>query len=170
MQALKVGFAGIDTANHYHNQLGCAKAIKDFPSAWITSKVESCNNSYVRLNTNNNKKFETKRKREPTTRVHREFCDVNTRKIVWATKSMLLFVLILMNQVGELCERHTSNISSEFGAARAGYCRFNALTCSNRDGWRYFDVNFDFDFDFPGRGREREREREDHLYFSPEHL
>eukprot|EP00040_Diaphanoeca_grandis_P017717 m.92884 g.92884 ORF g.92884 m.92884 type:complete len:328 (-) comp26579_c0_seq2:84-1067(-) len=47
-EALKVGFAGIDTANHYHNQAGCAKAIKAFPNVWVTSKVESCNNSYVR--------------------------------------------------------------------------------------------------------------------------
>jgi 2,5-diketo-D-gluconate reductase A len=51
--ALPLGFVGIDTAAHYGNQAGVAKGIARAGVAradvWITSKIEACNNSFVRL-------------------------------------------------------------------------------------------------------------------------
>ena len=47
--ALPIGFDGIDTADHYHNELGIAQSDLHGSSAWVTSKVEACNNSYVKL-------------------------------------------------------------------------------------------------------------------------
>jgi diketogulonate reductase-like aldo/keto reductase len=48
--ANQIGFLGIDTANHYHNQLGIREGLsKVTQKPWITSKIEACNNSYVRL-------------------------------------------------------------------------------------------------------------------------
>jgi hypothetical protein len=52
-QALPLGFTAIDTAHHYMCQTGVAAGIKEAGVArdkvWITTKVEACNNSYVRL-------------------------------------------------------------------------------------------------------------------------
>lgn len=52
-EALDVGFAGIDTANHYETQAAvrAAVAASSRPSSavWITTKIEACNNSFVRL-------------------------------------------------------------------------------------------------------------------------
>lgn len=47
--ALKVGFTGVDTANHYHNQDGVALAIarSGKTDVWITSKVEPCGASII---------------------------------------------------------------------------------------------------------------------------
>jgi 2,5-diketo-D-gluconate reductase A len=51
--ALPLGFTGIDTAAHYMNQRGVAKGIvrSGLPrdAVFIESKVEACNNSFVRL-------------------------------------------------------------------------------------------------------------------------
>eukprot|EP00462_Mataza_sp_D1_P011788 CAMPEP_0175155198 /NCGR_PEP_ID=MMETSP0087-20121206/20831_1 /TAXON_ID=136419 /ORGANISM="Unknown Unknown, Strain D1" /LENGTH=339 /DNA_ID=CAMNT_0016442305 /DNA_START=50 /DNA_END=1069 /DNA_ORIENTATION=+ len=48
--ALSVGFPGIDTANHYHNQDGVAQGIaaaKTGRKVWITTKVEPCGHSII---------------------------------------------------------------------------------------------------------------------------
>jgi len=49
--ALRCGFPGADTAHHYGNQLGVAAGIAQagHKLAWVSSKVEACNNSFVRL-------------------------------------------------------------------------------------------------------------------------
>lgn len=50
---LPLGFAGIDTANHYNNQVGVGEGIRRSgvlrESIFVSSKVEACNNSYARL-------------------------------------------------------------------------------------------------------------------------
>lgn len=49
--ALEVGFTGIDTANHYHNQKGVAAGIanakKKSSDIWLQTKVEPCGNSII---------------------------------------------------------------------------------------------------------------------------
>ena len=54
--ALQVGFPGVDSAHHYGNQPGVAAGIAQAGAAqrqrqtpWVTSKIEACNNSFVRL-------------------------------------------------------------------------------------------------------------------------
>ena len=50
-EALALGFNGVDTAHHYMNQRGVAAGIRasGFASrVWVTSKIEACNNSFVR--------------------------------------------------------------------------------------------------------------------------
>ena len=51
--ALPLGFSGIDTAAHYNNQAGVAEGLRRSgvarSSVFIGSKVEACNNSFVRL-------------------------------------------------------------------------------------------------------------------------
>eukprot|EP00729_Bicosta_minor_P002512 gene2512-12872_t len=52
-QALPLGFTAIDTAHHYMCQTGVAAGIAKSGIArdalWITTKVEACNNTFVRL-------------------------------------------------------------------------------------------------------------------------
>ena len=48
---MALGFTGVDTAHHYMNQRGVAAGIRasGFASrVWVTSKIEACNNSFVR--------------------------------------------------------------------------------------------------------------------------
>jgi len=49
-EALTLGFTGVDTAHHYMNQRGVAAGIKASGASrvWVTSKIEACNNSFVR--------------------------------------------------------------------------------------------------------------------------
>eukprot|EP00937_MAST-01D_sp_MAST-1D-sp2_P006213 g6213.t1 len=50
-EALRRGFPGADSAHHYGNQPGIAAGIAQAGAqhAWVTSKIEACNNSFVRL-------------------------------------------------------------------------------------------------------------------------
>ena len=49
--ALRAGFQGIDTANHYHNQLGVAQgiAMSGVPrdEFWLQTKIEPCGHSII---------------------------------------------------------------------------------------------------------------------------
>ena len=52
-EAIPLGFQGVDTAAHYNNQAGVADGIRRSGAArgsvFIGSKVEACNNTFVRL-------------------------------------------------------------------------------------------------------------------------
>ena len=49
--ALRAGFQGIDTANHYHNQVGVAAGIAESgvprDQIWLQTKVEPCGHSLI---------------------------------------------------------------------------------------------------------------------------